>query len=66
MNTDFSLKGMTSQELQAVVSAWQSGAISQSTMFELFRRGEVLPDGRTNEEETRLIGAMKSSSSSSS
>ena len=55
LNTDFSLKGMTSQDLQAVVAAWQSGAISQSTMFELFRRGEILPDGRTNEEETRLI-----------
>ena len=26
-------------------------------MTELFRRGEVLPEGRTNEEEEKLIGA---------
>lgn len=26
-------------------------------MMELFRRGEVLPEGRTNEEEARLVRA---------
>ena len=57
LNTDFGIAGMTSQDLQAVVAAWQAGAISKDTMFELFRRGEILPDGRTNEEEKRLIGA---------
>ena len=57
LNTDFSTKGMDSLELQAVVAAWQSGAISRDTMFELFRRGEILPDGRTNVEEARLIEA---------
>ena len=31
-----------------MVAAWQAGAISQDTMLELFRRGEVLPEGRTN------------------
>jgi hypothetical protein len=56
LNTDFSTKGMTSQEIQAVVAAWQAGAISRDTMFELFRKGEVLPEGRTNAEEQRLIG----------
>ena len=55
LNTDFSLKGMSSQELQAIVAAWQSGAISRDTMFELFRRGEILPDGRTNQDEATLI-----------
>jgi hypothetical protein len=55
LNTDFSLKGMSSQDLQAVVAAWQSGAISRDTMFELFRRGEILPDGRTNQDEATLI-----------
>ena len=25
-------------------------------MLDLFRRGEILPDGRTNEEEERLVG----------
>jgi len=42
--------------LTAVVSAWQAGAISRETMFDLFRRGEVLPPGRTNEEERHLAG----------
>jgi len=55
LNTDFSAKGLASQDIQAVVGAWQAGAISQDTMFDLFRRGEVLPEGRTNEEEAKLI-----------
>ena len=57
LNTDFSLKGMSSQDLQAVVAAWQAGAISRDTMFELFRRGEILPDGRTNQDEEALVQA---------
>ena len=59
LNTDFSTKGMDSQELQAVVGAWQSGAISRDTMFELFRKGEILPDGRTNQDEAALIAGAK-------
>jgi hypothetical protein len=54
LNTDFSSKGMASDEISAVVAAWQAGAISQKTMFDLFRRGEVLPAGRTDEEEAQL------------
>jgi hypothetical protein len=56
INTDFTAKGLTSMELTAIVSAWQAGAISQVTMFDLFRKGEVLPTGRTDEEETKLLG----------
>jgi hypothetical protein len=59
LNTDFSARGMTSNEITAVVSAWRAGAISQETMFDLFRRGEVLPPGRTDEEEARLAAAMQ-------
>jgi hypothetical protein len=55
LNTDFSTSAMTAQELAAVVNSWKSGAISQDTMLELFRKGEILPDGRSNEEEARLI-----------
>ena len=55
LNTDFTLIGLTFHELTAIVSAWKAGAISQSTMFELFRQGEVLPAGRTNEEEALLL-----------
>jgi hypothetical protein len=57
LNTDFSLKGMSSQDLQAIVAAWQSRAISRDSMFELFRKGEILPDGRTNQDEASLIQA---------
>jgi hypothetical protein len=59
MNTDFSAKGLSSDELTAIVAAWQAGAISRETMFDLFRRGEVLPPGRTDEEESRLTAAMR-------
>ncbi|MBI5386770.1 MAG: DUF4055 domain-containing protein [Verrucomicrobia bacterium] len=55
LNTDYSIKGMASDEIIAVVKAWQSGALSTDTMHELFRRGDVLPDGRSNEEEKALI-----------
>ena len=46
-------------ELTSIVAAWQSGALSRDTMTDLFRRGEVLPEGRSTEEEVRLIGEEK-------
>ena len=49
---------MSSDELREIVSAWQAGAISQDTMLELFRKGEILPDGRTNPDEIALIGTL--------
>ena len=55
LNADFSAKGLAAEEITAVVAAWQAGAISRDTMTELFRRGEVLPEGRTVEEELGLI-----------
>ncbi|MDB6057698.1 MAG: hypothetical protein JWO95_1542 [Verrucomicrobiales bacterium] len=57
LNTDFTTAGIDSNELREIVAAWQSGAISQDSMLELFRRGEVLPDGRSNEDEVALIKA---------
>ena len=61
LNNDFGMAGMSSQDLQAVVAAWQSGAISRDTMFELVRRGEILPDGRTNQDEAALIASSTQS-----
>ena len=58
LNTDFSTKGLSAQELTAIVAAWQNGALSRDSMLDLFRRGEILPDGRTNEEEERLVGKV--------
>ena len=56
LNTDFSLEGMDSKTITALVAAWQAGAISQDTMLDCFRKGEVLPDGRSNAEEKGLAG----------
>ena len=59
LNTDFSLQGMDSTAITALVSAWQARAISQDTMLHCLRKGEVIPDGRTNEEEVRLVTSDK-------
>ena len=56
LNTDFSLQGMDSNAITALVAAWQAGAISRDTMIDCFRKGEVIPDGRTNAEEKALAG----------
>jgi hypothetical protein len=61
LNTDFAMTGMTAQELTAVVGAWQKSAISRDTMLHLFRKGEILPEGRTTEEEESLIAKEKPS-----
>ena len=55
----FRSKGRAASEIQAIVAAWQAGAISRDTMTDLFRRGEVLPEGRTNEEELKLLAASQ-------
>jgi hypothetical protein len=59
LNSDFSLNGMASNEINAVVAAWKAGAISRDTMFDLFRIGDVLPVGRSNDEETKLLQNQK-------
>ena len=55
LNTDFSVTGMAAQEITAIVAAWKAGAISQATMLDLFRAGEVIAPGRTNDEEIKLL-----------
>jgi hypothetical protein len=59
LNTDFSITGMSFQEITALVAAWQAGAISQATMLDLFLAGEVIAPGRTNEEEIKLLASEK-------
>jgi hypothetical protein len=59
LNTDYSTRGLAANEIVAVVQAWQNGALSRDSMLDIFRRGEVLPEGRTNEEEVRLIAIGK-------
>ncbi len=50
-----STKGLSSTELTAIVTAWQERVMSRDTMLDIFRRGEILPEGRSKEEETKLI-----------
>ena len=59
LNTDFIIRGLSALEIQHIVAAWQAGAIGRDTMTDLFRRGEVLPERRTDAEEKRLIGDSK-------
>jgi hypothetical protein len=59
LNTDFGVTGMQSGELAAVVKAWKDGAISQDSMLELFRKREILPEGRSNADEVALIAGVK-------
>jgi hypothetical protein len=59
LNTDFSITGMSALEITALVAAWQAGAISHATMLDLFRAGEVIAPGRTNEEEIKLLAAQQ-------
>ncbi len=37
------------------MAAWQANVIGRVTMTPPFRRGEILPEGRRNEEEDKLI-----------
>lgn len=55
LNTDFEASFMSATEIQALVAAWQSGAISRDTLLHNFRTGEILPPARTNEQELELI-----------
>jgi hypothetical protein len=59
LNNDFSITGMSALEITALVAAWQAGAISQATMLDLFRAGEVIAPGRTNDEEINLLASEK-------
>ena len=60
LNTDFDSAMLTPAEIQALVAAWQSGAISRDTLLHNLRTGEILPPARTNEQEVELIQAEDS------
>ena len=57
INRDFDVVRLTGKEIQALVMAWQSMAISQDTLLHQFERGDVLPPWRSPEEELALIKA---------
>jgi len=56
-NLDFFDHTLSPQEILAIVSGWQSGAFSKQTMFDRFKKGELVPAERTFEEEQELIAA---------
>ena len=55
LNSDFESSLLSAAEIQALVNAWQSGAISRDTLLHNFRAGEILPPARTNDQEIDLI-----------
>ncbi len=55
METDLSVRAVTGELISAVVGAWRDGAISRDTMLDWLKRWEILPEGRSVEEERALI-----------
>ena len=56
LNTDFETAHLNGNDLTALVSAWQAGAISRDTLLHNLRQGEILPPGRSDQQEVRMIG----------
>ena len=57
LNRDFVPAGITLPEMTALIGAWQSGAISQETMFDNLKAGEVIADDVDFETEQERIGS---------
>lgn len=51
LNTDFMAKSMTPQMLTALVNTWQSGGISDQTLFDNLKKGEIIDSEKTFEDE---------------
>lgn len=61
INRDFIPETMAPDELNALVAAWQSGAISSQVKFDRLKAGEIIPQETTfDEEEARLMDAAPS------
>lgn len=58
LNRDFLPGGLTSQDMTAMIGAWQQGAVSAETLFDNLKAGEIIADDVTFEEEQeRIAGA---------
>lgn len=55
ISKDFASNKLSGHDLVALVQAWQSGAISFDTLTYQLETGEILPPGRTAEQERGLI-----------
>lgn len=58
LNTEFVPKGMTAQDVTALLQAVTTGQISPQSFYESLVRAEVLNSGRTYEQERDLIAEM--------
>lgn len=57
INKDFAPAGLSAQELTALVSAWQTGAISGQTLHANLQAGEIVDGQTTFEEEQERIAS---------
>jgi hypothetical protein len=55
LNRDFVPPTMTAQDLTALVTAWQSGAISHNALFEQLKQNDIIAADKTFEDEQELI-----------
>ena len=55
MDSGLHAPAVSGELIGAVVGAWREGAISRDTMLDWLKRWEVLPEGRSVEEERALI-----------
>lgn len=57
LTRDFMPAGLTAQDLAALVSAWQSGAISHNVLFEQLKAGDIIAADVSFDDEQELIAA---------
>jgi hypothetical protein len=55
LNNDFIAEKMKPEELRQLMETWQQGGISQETFLYQLKQGEILPAGRSVEEERQRI-----------
>jgi len=56
LNREFFHSPLAPEMMNAIVAAWQNGAISAETRFKMLQKGEVYtPDARWEEEEALLV-----------
>jgi len=59
LNTDYVQTKLKSDEIVAMVGAWQNGAISDENLVWNFQQGEILPDTIEKEDEVKKLEAAK-------
>lgn len=50
ISRDFLPVAMTAQEMTSLIAAWQSGALSEAELFDLWKRGDIIDGAKTLEE----------------